>query len=550
MVYFSLYQAGVFTERRGTFCAFVFLPAHMIPHIRLLHKGRKARFLEFCKKEAAPVEKEKPVLAIDLGASSGRAMLVWTEAGGLRLEEVHRFANQPVSVAGRLYWDLLRLVHEIKQGMIKAQAAGGFAAVGIDTWGVDYGLLDKRGRLLQNPVHYRDTRTEGQVEKVRAKISDQALYGRTGIQQMRINTLYQLTAGLEKEPELLAAADGLLLIPDLLAYFLTGVRRTEYTNASTTGLLNPNTRDWDGELLELLGIPKHLFAPFIYPGEAYGPLSDGVCEETGCPPVPVLAVGSHDTASAVAAIPAPAGESIAYISCGTWSLFGTELNGPVLSGQSAAANFTNEAGVGGSIRYLRNIMGLWLAQQSRAHWERQGQDVSYTLLDAETEAAAPFLSYIDPDDPRYEQPGDLPARIREFCRQTGQPVPADRGAVLRCIYQSLALKYRYTLRRMERLTGERYGRIYMIGGGIKDTLLCRMTASACRVEVSAGPAEATASGNGGVQLMALGRLQDLAALRQAVAAGTEVKRYQPEEPEAWDSAYQTFLEICHLQEDA
>ena len=210
------------------------------------------------------MEREKPVLAIDLGASSGRAMLVWTEAGGLRLEEVHRFANQPVSVAGRLYWDLLRLVHEIKQGMIKAQAAGGFAAVGIDTWGVDYGLLDKRGRLLQNPVHYRDTRTEGQVEKVRAKISDQALYGRTGIQQMRINTLYQLTAGLEEEPELLAAADGLLLIPDLLAYFLTGVRRTEYTNASTTGLLNPNTRDWDGELLELLGIPKHLFAPFIY----------------------------------------------------------------------------------------------------------------------------------------------------------------------------------------------------------------------------------------------------------------------------------------------
>ena len=486
------------------------------------------------------------VLAFDLGASSGRAMLAWLEDGGLKLEEVHRFPNQPVMASGRLYWDILRLFHEMKTGLAKAQAAGGFSAVGIDTWGVDFGLLDRRGRLLQNPVHYRDLRTEGRPEKGFRSISREELYRRTGIQYMRINTIYQLAALKEEEPELLAQADSLLLIPDLLAFFLTGVRRSEYTEASTTNLLNCSRRAWDFELLDKLGIPRGLFAPMIQPGETYGLLLPEICEEAGCRPVPVLAVGSHDTASAVAAIPALDDKPVAYISCGTWSLLGTELQAPLLTEASAAANFTNEAGCGGTIRYLRNIMGLWLAQQSRAFWERRGADVSYELLDAETEAAPAFRSFIDPDDPRFELPGDLPARIRAYCQETGQPEPDSRGEVLRCIYESLAMKYRYGLRNMERLTGRRYDTLYMIGGGIKDRLLCRMTAAACGIPVSAGPAEATASGNAGVQLMALGSLKNLQEIRQAVAKGIEPAQYLPENREDWDAAYERFLQICKL----
>ncbi len=486
------------------------------------------------------------VLAFDFGASSGRAMLAWLEDGGLRLQEVHRFATQPVLAAGRLYWDILRLFHEMKTGMAKAQAAGGFSAVGIDAWGVDFGLLDRRGRLLQNPVHYRDLRTEGRPEAVFKVISREELYSRTGIQCMRINTIYQLAALQAEEPELLAQADSLLLIPDLLAYFLTGVRRSEYTEASTTNLLNCRQRDWDFALLEKLGIPAKLFAPMIQPGESYGTLLPEICEETGCRPVPVLAVGSHDTASAVAAVPALDGKPAAYISCGTWSLFGAELTEPLLNDASAAANFTNEAGCGGTIRYLRNIMGLWLAQQSRAFWEKRGEDVSYALLDAETEAAPAFRSFIDPDDPRFELPGDLPSRIRAYCRETGQPEPGGRGEVLRCIYESLAMKYRHALGKLEGLTGRRYDTLYMIGGGIKDHLLCRMTAAACGIPVCAGPAEATASGNAAVQLMALGLLKDFQEVRRAVAKGAELTRYQPEDQEGWAAAYQRFLQVCSI----
>ena len=480
------------------------------------------------------------------GASSGRAMLAWLEDGGLKLEEVHRFSNEPVMAAGRLYWDVLRLFHELKKGICKAQAAGGFSALAIDTWGVDFGLLDRHGRLLQNPVHYRDLRTEGVPEKVFRTVSKEEIYSRTGIQYMRFNTIYQLAALKAEEPELLGQADGLLLIPDLFAFLLTGVRRAEYTNVSTTNLLNCAEKDWDWELIRRLGLPEMLFAPIIQPGEAYGLLLPAICEEAGCPPVPVLAVGSHDTASAVAAIPALDAEPLAYISCGTWSLFGTELPEAVLTAESAAANFTNEAGCASTIRYLRNIMGLWIAQQCRAHWEKEGQDVSYGLLDAETEAAPAFKSYIDPDDPRFELPGDLPKRIRAYCRSTGQPVPESRGEILRCVYESLAMKYRYSLLGMEKLTGRKYGKLHMIGGGIKDRLLCRMTAAACGISVLAGPAEATASGNAAVQFMALGKLADLAHARQAVAKGTELCRYDPTEAGRWEEEYKRFLTVCKL----
>lgn len=488
------------------------------------------------------MQASKRVLAFDFGASGGRAMLAWLEEGGLRLQEVHRFVNQPVAAAGRLYWDVLRLFHELKQGMVKAQAAGGFSAVGIDTWGVDFGLLDQRGRLLQNPVHYRDRRTEGIMDRVFAAVSKEELYARTGIQCLRINTIYQLAALQAEEPQTLELARTLLLMPDLLAYLLTGAKRAEYTNVSTTNLLNCETGDWDWEIIRRLGLPDAIFPPLIRPGETYGTLLPEVCEETGCPPVPVLAVGSHDTASAVAALPTGE-EGPAFLSSGTWSLFGAELSAPLLTRESAAANFTNEAGCGGTVRYLKNIMGLWLAQQCRAHWERQGQDVSYTLLDAETEAAAPFVSFIDPDHPRFELPGDLPARVRDYCRETGQPVPQGRGEVLRCIYQSLALTYRFNLEQLRRLTGGTYGTLYVIGGGIKDRLLCKMTASACGTPVEAGPAEATASGNAAAQLMALGELADWRDARRAVAAGAQITRYEPRDTDAWADAYDRFLKL-------
>ena len=490
--------------------------------------------------------KDRRVLAFDFGASSGRAVLARYDGETISLEEIHRFSNDPVSVRGTLYWDVLRLYHEIKQGIGKAVQRGGFDAVGIDTWGVDFGLLDRNGNLMENPVHYRDLRTQGVPEELYRVIPAQSLYNRTGIQLMRINTIFQLYALKTRRPELLAQAACLLLIPDLFAFWLTGERRAEYTIASTTQLLDPVRGAWSAELIRALGLPEGLFPPLIDAGERYGTLSPALCGELGCKPVPVIAAATHDTASAVVSVPSTAGE-FAYISCGTWSLFGTETAAPVISPLSRRYNFTNEGGFARSNRLLKNIMGLWLIQESRRQYAREGEEVSYADLEREALASAPFLCFIDPDDPAFETPGDLPARIRDYCARTGQPAPRTRGAVMRCIYESLALKYRFTLARLCEITGKMFDALHIVGGGTKDGLLCRMAADACGVRVLAGPAEATAMGNAAVQLLALGEFPDLGAARRAVAQSVQPMEYQPQNPAAWEEPYRRFLAVTGLE---
>ena len=482
----------------------------------------------------------KRVLAFDFGASSGRAILASYEDGKISMQEIHRFSNDPVTVCGVFHWDVLRLFFEIKQGITKAVHQGGFDAIGIDTWGVDFGLLDKKGRLLNNPVHYRDERTVGMIEKVFETIPAEELYGRTGIQFARLNTLFQLAALRQDEPETLAQAETLLLMPDLFAYLLTGVKRAEYTEVSTTQCLDPKTGDWAFDLLERLDIPTRLFPPIIDAGQTYGLLSDAICEELGCPKVPVIAVATHDTGSAVAAVPTQQDDFI-YISCGTWSLFGTELPAPVINETSRKYNLTNEGGYGRTVRFLKNIMGLWLIQESRRQWIREGADVSYADLEAK-----PFQCFINPDDPSFEMPGNLPRRVQEFCRKTGQYVPETRGEIMRCIYESLAMRYRYTRRSIEEVTGRSYEAIHMIGGGTKDRLLCQMTADACNCLVKAGPIEATAMGNIAVQLIALGEIKDLKEARRIVEASETLKQYTPEAPQAYAEAYQRFLKAIGL----
>ena len=486
----------------------------------------------------------KRVLAFDFGASSGRAILGTYADGKITLKEIHRFSNDPVEINGTLYWDVLRLFYEVKQGITKATLDGGFDSIGIDTWGVDFGLLDKEGRLLSNPVNYRDARTEGMMEEAFKLVPRDELYAATGTQLMRINTLFQLVALQHKDPELLARADKLLLMPDLFAYFLTGVVKAEYTEVSTTNILNPNKGDWAWDVLDKLGIERKLFPEITDAGTVYGPLKKEICEELGCPQVPVVAVATHDTASAVAAVPA-SDEHFIYISCGTWSLFGTELPKPVINEKTAGFNFTNEGGVKRTTRLLKNIMGLWLTQEARRQWIREGVECSFGQLADEALTAEPMKCFVDPDDPSFELPGNEPRRIKDFCKATGQAVPESRGEIMRCIYESLAMKYRYTHRALEEITGLKYGAIHMIGGGTQATLLCQMAADACGVPVIAGPIEATAMGNAAMQLLALGEIGSPAEIRETVARSEELKTYLPRDTASFDAAYDRFLKLLN-----
>jgi rhamnulokinase len=466
-------------------------------------------------------------VAVDLGAASGRVMVGAAGPGRLELQEVHRFSNDPVSLPDGLHWDVLRLHHEILEGLRRAgRAERELRSIGIDSWGVDYGLVDEGGRLLGNPHHYRDLRTVPAVEAVHARVAPDRLYARNGLQVMPFNTIYQLAAS-RGTAELDAAAT-MLLTPDLIGYWLTGAIGAEETMASTTGLLDARERTWALDLMAALDLPAAILPPLARPGEVIGGLRDDVAAETGLSPgVDLTLVGSHDTASAVVAVPAE-GSDFAYISSGTWSLVGVELEAPVVTEESRIAQFTNERGIDDRVRYLRNVMGLWLLQETLRAWERAGtpEDLGALLVAAgELPAGGPL---IEPNDTVFLPPGDMPARIAEACRRTDRPVPGSRPAMVRCILDSLANAYARAIDDARRLSGRHVRVVHVVGGGSQNTLLCQLTADACGLPIVAGPVEATALGNVLVQARAHGGLTgDLETMRALVRATQSLRRFEP-----------------------
>lgn len=485
----------------------------------------------------------KRVLAFDFGASSGRAIIGQFDGKKITLEEVHRFSNDPVSVGGTVYWDVLRLFHEIKQGIIKARMAGGFDSIGIDTWGVDFGLIDAEGKLMENPVHYRDTRTAGLVDEAFKTMPKEKLYGITGIQFMELNTLFQLISLKKYRPWMLDRADKMLFMPDLFAYMLTGKMCAEYSIASTSQLIDLETKSWSKDILDAFGISESLFAPLVKPGTVLGMLSPEVCEECGVEPVPVISVCGHDTQSAITSVPCEDGK-FAFLSSGTWSLFGTELEKPIVNETSMNINITNEGGFDDSTGFLKNIIGLWLIQESRRQWQRQGEDYSYADLEREALAAEPFKCFIDPDAPEFVPHGNIPKRVQEFCKKTGQYVPETVGEIMRCIYESLAMKYKLTFEKLRECTEQDYPVIHVIGGGTKDGLLCQLTANSCNRTVKAGPIEATVMGNVAVQLMSDASISNIGQARKIVADSSELKTYEPQNVAEWEKAYADFVKIA------
>ena len=485
---------------------------------------------------------EKRILAFDFGASSGRAIIGHFDGKKIDLQEVHRFSNDPVSVGGTVYWDVLRLFHEIKQGISKAVLAGGFDSIGIDTWGVDFGLIDAEGKLMENPVHYRDARTAGMIDEAVKTIPREKLYSITGTQFMELNTLYQLISLRKNRPWMLARAETILFMPDLFAYMLTGKKCAEFSIASTSQLMDIKSGDWSDEILNAFDIPKRLLPDIVPSGTVLGMLSDEICEECGTKSVPVISVCGHDTQSAITAVPCEDGD-FAFLSSGTWSLFGTELDEPIVNEKSLDINITNEGGYNNSVGLLKNIIGLWLIQESRRQWRREGTEYSYADLEKAALAAEPFKCFIDPDAPEFVPHGNIPERVREFCKKTGQYVPETVGEVMRCIYESLAMKYKLTFAKLSECTGKSYPVIHVIGGGTKDTLLCQMTASACNVKVAAGPVEATVMGNLAVQLMSDGSIGSISEARKIVSDSSEIKTYTPVASDEWETAYNNFIKI-------
>jgi len=482
----------------------------------------------------------RKMLAVDLGASSGRGIIGAYDGKKIVLNEIHRFPNDPVHAAGGFWWDTLRLLHEIKTAVLNASHDGGVETIGIDTWGVDYGYIDKNGCLLSNPYHYRDSRTDNIPAEVFKTVPWEELYGVTGIQSMNFNTVYQLAADLRDRPWIPENADKLLFTPDLLGYFLTGEKRTEYTIASTGAVLDAKTRDFAYSLLRKLGIRDSLFCPITEPGSELGVLLPGVREETGSG-AKVINIASHDTASAVLSVPAE-GEDFLYISSGTWSLMGIESKVPVISDASRAYGFTNEGGAFGTYRILKNIMGLWLEQESRRQWKREGITVTFDELSEMALNSKPMQSIINPDDEMFSPAGDMPGRIREYCRRTGQHIPGNMGEIVRCIFESLALRYRWTAEKLEELTGRKYPVINIVGGGTKEEMLSQFAADASGRTVCAGPVEATALGNIAMQLIAAGELKDITEARQVIRSSFELKTYQPNSASkaVWDEGYARF----------
>lgn len=498
-------------------------------------------------------------LGVDLGASSGRVLLARWDGARFTLNEVHRFPNDPVEIFGALHWNVLGLWEGILAGLGSYATTRHpqqlVAGMGIDTWGVDFALLDGRGRLLGPPYHYRDARNNGMLDRVFARVDPAEIFAITGIQFMQINTLYQLYAmHHHRDPQLEMAAQ-LLMIPDLFHYWLTGVAAGEYTIASTSQMLDAAGCTWSTRLLARLELPTQILPSLVAPGTALGPLLPGVAAATGLPgTTPVIAPGGHDTASAVAAVPGLDADS-AYISSGTWSLMGVELSAPLINSQVQELNFTNEGGVDGTIRLLKNIGGLWLLQECRRLWAREGQSYSWDALTTQAEGAPPFRALVNPDAPEFLNPLHMVEAIRAGCIATNQPKPETVGQIVRTCLESLALRYRWTLEALEQLLGRQLSVIRIVGGGSRNRLLCQMTADACGRPVVAGPVEATALGNIMMQAIATGHLASLSEGRAAVAASVEMREYMPQSApqsafpsaspsaESWDEAYTRFKQL-------
>lgn len=488
-------------------------------------------------------------LAFDLGASGGRAIIGRFDGARLALEEAHRFPNGPTRLLDSLHWDALNLFGEMKTGLGKAAEllGGNLTALGVDTWGVDFGLLDRQGNLIGNPYHYRDSRTDGMMEQAFAIVPREEIFRQTGIQFMQLNSLFQLLA--MKDSPALATTETLLFMPDLFNYWFTSQKSNEYTIASTSQAYNMQEGRWATELLAELGLPTHIFLDVVSPGTNLGPLLPHLAEEVGLHgELKVIAPGCHDTASAVAAVPV-AGEDqdhFAYLSSGTWSLLGVELPAPVINNQSLAYNVTNEGGVQNTTRLLKNLSGLWLVQECRRVWAQQGQVYSFAELTQMAAAAAPFAALIDPDDARFLAPGDMGQRIIDVCREGGQTPPAGKGAIIRIALESLALKYRWVVEKLEALIERPIEVIHIVGGGAQNTLLNQFAADATGRRVITGPVEATAIGNILLQMLATGQINSLSEGREVVKRSFPVETYQPQNPEAWDAAYERFQSVLAL----
>ncbi len=482
---------------------------------------------------------------MDLGASGGRVLVGLWDGVRIELKEMHRFPNAPVKVGTHFHTDAQGLWNEVVAGMTRyaEQYRDPPAGIGVDTWGVDFGLLNRAGDLVGQPYHYRDARTNGMIERVFRVVPKGQVFLATGIQFMQINTLFQLYSMVCSQDPQLEDAETLLLLPDLFHYWLTGLKVAEYTNATTTQMIHASERRWAGELLARLGIPTHILPPLVPPGTVLGETRPEVV--TGLKPVPVIAVGSHDTASAVAGVPELDSRS-AYLSSGTWSLMGVEVTEPVINDLSLVLNFTNEGGVAGTVRLLKNIMGLWLVQESQRQWEREGHAYIWEDLLARASRASSFKSLVDPDAAEFLSPGDMPAAIRAYCKRTGQPQPEDVGAVVRCCLESLALKYRLVFNDLESLAGRRLEVIRIVGGGSRNRLLNQFMADACERPVVAGPVEATALGNIMMQMIATGQLPDVAAGREVVANSVTRETYHPGPAQAWQDAFGRFRTLLNV----
>ncbi|MEM7124896.1 MAG: rhamnulokinase family protein [Chloroflexota bacterium] len=487
-------------------------------------------------------------LGFDFGAESGRALLGQLDDNQLHLTEVHRFANTPITIptaAGfNLHWNILQLWSEIKEGLARSaeisqrEVGGSLASVGIDTWGVDFGLLDRSGALLANPVHYRDDRTDGMMEAAFERLPKADVFAQTGIQFMQFNSLYQLLSLVINQSPLLDVADTFLTVPDLFNFWLTGRAACEFTNATTTQCYNPIEQGWAVELLNAMEIPSSIFPEIVTPGTVLGEVRTGLASELGIEALPVVAPACHDTGSAVAAVPAQ-GHDFVWLSSGTWSILGIEVQEAVVNEQALAYNLTNEGGVNGTFRLCKNVMGMWIVQECRRTWSQQGHDYSYDVMAKMATEAAPFQALIDPDADDFLKPGDMPSRIQSYCQQTGQSGPATHGAMIRCVLESLALKYRLVLERLEALTDRQLGPIHIMGGGSQNRLLNQFTADATGRPVITGPVEATATGNILIQAIAMGQLGSLGEGRAMLRSSIDLGHYEPElaAKDAWDEAY-------------